>query len=145
MNFLGLRLFPQLPTVWDEMASLFAMFAHWPFILVFQKFSNFYLFFSSFLLVNTGCYFSCQHGNPWENPKMCNILETADRKAKLMKIWDSSPRNSICRVLFISDFFLIRLRSFRALYNISDLKIFKRLLLPRFHPISTNLYGNYGN
>ena len=25
----------------------------------------------------------------WENPKMCNILKTADSRAKQMKIWDS--------------------------------------------------------
>ncbi len=53
-----------------------------------------------------------------------------------MKIWD---RNSICRVLFMSEF-EISLTSFCALCKISDVKIFRRL--PVFVQFQPNCMGS---
>ncbi len=44
------------------------------------------------------------NGSQWENPKMCNILKTVDRRAKRAKIWDSGYYSAhIGRVLLKPD------------------------------------------
>ncbi len=80
---------------------------------------------------NTDYYFSWQsgkfekfrgtvknfNGNQGGNPKICNILKTADRRAELMKIWAQSVGNCICWVLFISDSLSTQLRVQNFLYK----------------------------
>ncbi len=57
-------------------------------------------------------------------------LEAVDHRAKGMKIWLTyRPRNCICKLLFMSDFYLFSLGFIRCTYNIADVKSFKRLLL----------------
>ena len=62
---------------------------------------------------------------------MCNILKMAYCRAKGTKIWDSHS----CITAYggrISCFFEFSLGSLSALCKISDVKIFKSLLLPQF-------------
>ncbi len=57
---------------------------------------------------------------------MCNILKTADRRAKRMKSWNSEcPMNNMCRVLFISDSMCLVWGSFGALCKIPDVNTLK--------------------
>ncbi len=60
---------------------------------------------------------------------MCNILKTADCKAKQMKMWDSQSYVLHIWGTFHVRFFEFSLRSFGALCKIFDVKISKRLLL----------------
>ena len=69
---------------------------------------------------------------------MWNILKMAGRRAKLMKIGDS--RKSICRVLFGSGDLSSVWGHSVHFCKISNVKIFKRLLLPQF---SSKIYGNH--
>ncbi len=70
---------------------------------------------------------------------MCNILKTADGRAKRMKM---VLGNCLCGVLFMSESFEFRLGLFGALSKMFDLKIFKRLLVPQFSFIQPNLMDN---
>ncbi len=84
----------------------------------------------------------------WENPKICNrafILKTADHRAKRMNIWDSRcsayVRHFSCLILWV------QFGSFSALCKISRCsdQFSKGNSSPSFLPISTKLYGTYGN
>ena len=64
---------------------------------------------------------------------MCNFLKMADRRVKQMKIFGTYCTTVyIGRVLLMPDSLSLVLGSFGALCKISDVKIFKRLLLPQF-------------
>ncbi len=65
-------------------------------------------------------------------PKIWNISKMADHRAKLMKIWDSPCYRAHVDGTFDAQFLEFGLGSFGALCQVSDVKIFKRLLLPHF-------------
>ncbi len=58
---------------------------------------------------------------------MCNILKTADRRAKWMKIWEFS------------------LGSFGAFAKFPLSRFSKGYWTPSFHPVSIKLYGKHSN
>ncbi len=66
------------------------------------------------------------------NPKMCNILKTADSRAKRTEIWDLWCYSAHRLGTFDARFLEFGLGSFGALCKISDIKILKRLLLLQF-------------
>ncbi len=66
------------------------------------------------------------------NHKTWNIWKTAGRRANGWKFGTRGPRNSLCRVLFGSGRLSSVWGSIGALCKISDVKIFKRLLVPPF-------------
>ncbi len=61
-------------------------------------------------------------GSQRRKRKMYNILKTADRRAKRMKIWDSrsSPLYFRCGVIFMSESYEFIFVSFGALCKILD-------------------------
>ncbi len=65
---------------------------------------------------------------------MCNILKTADRRVKGNEIWNLRSYFDMLHMLgtFHVRFFEFSLGSFGALCKISDVKIFKGLLLTQF-------------
>ncbi len=76
------------------------------------------------------------------------MLKTVDRRAKRMKICDSSWLSYVLHMLgaFNVWFFEFSLGSFLALCKISDVKIFKRLLLAQFSSnFNQILFFNYVN
>ena len=95
----------------------------------------------NFHSISTKLY--CKYVGQRENPKMCNILKTTDRRAKWTKLWDSGRgyySAYICRVLLMPDSLslvcghLVHFAIF-PVYNFQN--------SPNFHPISTKLYCKY--
>ncbi len=67
-----------------------------------------------------------------ENPKMCNILKTADRAAKRMKIWDSWSYKLNLWGTYHVRFFEFSLRSFGALCKFPMLRFSRRYCFHSF-------------
>ncbi len=82
----------------------------------------------------------------WENPKICNILKTADRKATRTKIFVTlGPKNCLCRVLFVSDSLsLVWGHWVHLIAEFTMLRFSKGYCSPSFHSVSTKLYIKYG-
>ncbi len=73
------------------------------------------------------------------NPKMCNILKTADRRAKWMKIWHLGTTVYICRVLLMPESLsLVWVHSVQFV-KLPSLRFSKRYSFNGFYQILTNI------
>ena len=76
---------------------------------------------------------------------MCNILKMGHRRAKRMMFGTRGPMFSICRVLFLSDSLSSVWDHSEHFAKFSMLRFSKAYCSHNVHPISTKIYGKYGN
>ena len=74
---------------------------------------------------------------------MCNILKTANHRAKGTKFGTRIPMYCICRVFFMSDSLISVWASFGTFAKYPMLKFSKGYCSHGFHSISTELYCKY--
>ena len=73
-----------------------------------------------------------EHRSQWENPKMCNILKTADRRAKRTKFGTRGTIVHTCRELLMPDSLSLVWGHSVHFAKFSDLMIFETLLFQQF-------------
>ncbi len=78
-------------------------------------------------------------------PKMWNILQTADRRAKGTNIWDAGTTVHVWRLFLMPDYLSLVWGYLVHFAKFPILQFVKLCFSPNFHPISSKVYTSCPN